>query len=290
MKNWPEDYKRYVLDDVAKYKGKIVLKKAGLIERCSKKYISPLVLHPNPFDEFSDGDIGPNFSIIGDYVDLLRTRLIPLTLDIFEEPLIIEKMEPDGYMLLNGHHRWFAALRMGVPKIHVQIVNMVHEEDMDRMLEKSDNTKRVSFDLDEVLLSAKEDNQAPIVDKLFQKRIKERLRKGAPEVIKSFQNAGYDVWVYTAGYSSEEYINSLFSMYEITIDGMVNGINSKNNKNRTELKDMRNKMSKKYDVHIHVDNDSVLKSYTGSKDFNSYDIFEKATDWEQGVIDIINAL
>ncbi len=120
---------------------------------------------------------------------------------------------------------------MGVKKVRVKAVNLVHEEDVERMLGKNQNTKRVSFDLDEVLLTADESMQAPVTDGFFSKRIKERLRIGAPEVIRAFQDAGYDVWVYTAGYNSEEYITDLFSMYEITVDGIANGINEKRGAN-----------------------------------------------------------
>ncbi|MBP3241914.1 MAG: ParB N-terminal domain-containing protein [Oribacterium sp.] len=33
------------------------------------------------------------------------------------DPIIVEKMYPDGYMILNGHHRWAAATRLGLKKV-----------------------------------------------------------------------------------------------------------------------------------------------------------------------------
>ena len=46
---------------------------------------------------------------------------------IVNEPIPVEKMYPEGYMILNGHHRWAAALRLGQPEIPVKIVNLTHE-------------------------------------------------------------------------------------------------------------------------------------------------------------------
>jgi len=118
MAVWPNDYIEKVLNDVEKYNGIRKTKKAGLIERCMIKSCNPAHLHPNPNDEFSHSDIGPNFGIVGKYADTVRFSM-DHDLIIFDEPLTVQKMEPDGYLLLNGHHRWFAALRMGVKKVHI---------------------------------------------------------------------------------------------------------------------------------------------------------------------------
>ena len=44
-------------------------------------------------------------------------------MDIFDEPVIVHKMQPDGYLILNGHHRWAAALKTGLDKIRAEIIN-----------------------------------------------------------------------------------------------------------------------------------------------------------------------
>ena len=43
--------------------------------------------------------------------------------DVFPEPVIVHKMKPDGYMILNGHHRWAAALKTGLSKLRIEITN-----------------------------------------------------------------------------------------------------------------------------------------------------------------------
>lgn len=289
MSKWPKDYEEYVLKDIERYKDIAKPKKTGLIERYMKKSCPPEELHPNPKDEFSMESIGPNFTIVQNYVADMK-RCVRLYLPIFEEAVVVEKMEPDGYMIINGHHRWLAALRAGVDKLHIQIVNLVHEEDMHRMLDKSENTKRVSFDLDEVLLTADESKQAQIIDHLFSRRIKERLRTGAPELIKTLQEKGYDVWVYTAGYNSEEYMNDFFSMYEIEIDGVVNGVNAKRKQNTDEIKRIREKMESKYKTALHIDSDTVLVIDHSEKAFEQYEISKAEENWANGVVGIIENL
>ncbi len=96
MSKWPADFKKYVLDDIENYKDKRVITKAGLIERYATRFVSPDKIHPNPVDEFTHEDVGPNFGIVSNYATDIRTVLEPNQMDIFREPLIVEKMEPDG--------------------------------------------------------------------------------------------------------------------------------------------------------------------------------------------------
>ncbi len=56
-------------------------------------------------------------------------------------------------MLLNGHHRWMAAYRFELKKTKVEIVNVTHEEDIRKAMEKTSNVKCASFDFDEVVLA-----------------------------------------------------------------------------------------------------------------------------------------
>ena len=39
------------------------------------------------------------------------------------EPIVVQRAKPDGFLILNGHHRWTAALESGIPKIRAIIVN-----------------------------------------------------------------------------------------------------------------------------------------------------------------------
>lgn len=149
---WPDDYVQYVLEDIKKHDTKSQVVHASLLERIRIRKVDPLLLHPNPDDEFSMEDIGPSMQIVSDYLTRIR-RLNKFGKTIFEEPVICEKLKHDGYLLVNGHHRWYAALKAGVEKLHIRIVNLVHTEDINRMLNATTNIRCVTFDLDEVLLT-----------------------------------------------------------------------------------------------------------------------------------------
>lgn len=283
---WPKDYTRYVLEDIEKYKNTRKIKKSGIIERLIIKRISPKKLHPNPDDEFSIDSVGPNFSIVSKYVEEARL-LEARDMTIFEEPIIVEKMAPDGYMLINGHHRWFAAVRMNIKKLHINITNLVHEADITRMLESSNNNKRVAFDLDEVLLATTENSCETVTEKIQSKQIKERLKKGVPDVIKALQNRGYDVWVYTAGYFTEDYIRAIFKLYKLEVSGIINGVNPEKKNNSDEVKRTRERMAKKYKTVLNIDNESVVRINSENKDYNQYSITKNEAEWSREVVNII---
>ena len=90
--------------------------------RARVKKVSPEELHANPDDEFSMGTIGPNDSIISNYCQIAR-REYSLSEAVYDEPIIVNKLERDGYLILNGHHRWAGAIMAHVPKVRIAIVN-----------------------------------------------------------------------------------------------------------------------------------------------------------------------
>ena len=284
---WPADYEEYVLKDIEKYKDTRKIKKAGFIERCAVKTLNPHQMHPNPDDEFSQESVGPNFQIISKYMSQVK-KFDPSYYVIYDDPIFVQKMDPDGYLILNGHHRWFAALRLGFKKLRVQIVNLVNDEDVNRMLQATTNTRIASFDLDEILLTDNPDDQARIIDDIFSRKITIRLRKGVPELFNALHEAGYDIWIYSADYNSEEYISTFFSMYCLTVDGIINGVTEKRRTNSSERAHFKELMAGKYTNSLHIDDLSVVSVDNANKDFQQYDI--EGSDWAQGVIDIIKKL
>ena len=112
---------RYVMDDVEECKNYTVVK-ANIFERLLVKEISPYDLHANPDDEFAQPAVGPNDKIISDYVQMIPI-LIRMDEDIFSDPVIAVKLSPEGYRILNGHHRWAAALKTGVSRLRTKIIN-----------------------------------------------------------------------------------------------------------------------------------------------------------------------
>ena len=113
---------QYVLEDLEKTEGNRELVKASLFERRMVRHLPLKELHVNPDDEFTDPEIGPSDRIISEYMELIKILQFQKA-DIFEEPVLVNKMKAGGYMLLNGHHRWAAAWKRGMEKIHASIMN-----------------------------------------------------------------------------------------------------------------------------------------------------------------------
>ena len=109
-------FDQFIADEVKKYKGVYAPVKAGILRRALIRWAPCDRLHPNPDDEFCSPKVGPNYRIISEYMNSFRLARHH-TKQYCEEPLIVEKIRPDGYLILNGHHRWAAALRLGFSRI-----------------------------------------------------------------------------------------------------------------------------------------------------------------------------
>lgn len=282
MKQWPVDFRQFVLQDINITGEKPQLVKASLIERLSIRKMDPGKMHPNPEDEFSMESIGPNFEIVSNYAEYIRINR-KLSKDLFDKPVVVEKMKHNGYMLLNGHHRWYAAMRMGLDKIRVKIVNPVHDEDIVRMLESTTNTCTAVFDLDEVLLATGNMKVAEIQESFLANKVPVRLKAGVPEVIRALQEKGFDIWVYTGEYYSEGEINLLFEVYDLKITGAMNAVRQKG---KGYTQESKQRFNQKYKETLHIDNSSILITHTESKEFNHIEFGDKA-DWAGKILDYL---
>ena len=111
-----------IREDLELYDGTRELVRAGLLERLFVKSAPPSKLHVNPEDEFCDPNIGPNNEILQKYSSGIRENGY-LGERPFREPIEVAKMKPDGYMILNGHHRWLAAVKKNLKKVPIRIMN-----------------------------------------------------------------------------------------------------------------------------------------------------------------------
>ncbi len=276
----------YVAEDLKKYSGRYFPLKAGMLTRLLVKKADCTKLHPNPNDEFTFPDIGPSYRIIGEYEQKYRDAMRHGQTHV-EEPLIVEKMYPDGYMIMNGHHRWAAAMRMGVKQIPIRIVNFAHEADIDEVMKNSNNYKRVTFDLDEVIFTKDDSSSEKELIFPFNRIYKERLKIGVPALFDYLKNNGYDIWVYSEKFYSIDYIRTLFKKYHVNVNGIVTGTAKKGIMGSDAKKRISDQISKRYKYTIHIDNDTVLKSTTESKDFVEFEIGKENTNWSSEIMRII---
>ena len=144
---------------------------------------------------------------------------------------------------------------------------------------------RVSFDLDEVLFvdpkTHKTEKALPFpLNKIY----KERLRLGTPELIRTLQEMGYEVWVYTSSFRSERYIRNLFRCYGVHFDGIVNGQRHLREVQRDRREILPQKMPSHYRISLHVDDESVICSNGRLYGFEVYQLDAQDDDWKEKVI------
>ena len=91
--------------------------KASFWERITKKKINVEELHANPLDDFSNPKIGPCESAVSKYIKQInQTGKIDI-------PIEVQKLANGGYEIVNGHHRWLAAIKTGLQKVPIKIKN-----------------------------------------------------------------------------------------------------------------------------------------------------------------------
>ena len=131
---------------------------------------------------------------------------------------------------------------------------------------------RVSFDLDEVLFVRPETHKTePPLPFPLNRLFHERLRLGTPELIRTLQQMGYEVWIYTSSFRSERYIRSLFRLYGVKFDGIVNGSRHLKEVQRGHAETLPQKLPNRYRISLHVDDESIV--CTMGRQYG-YDVFQ----------------
>ena len=246
-------------------------------------------LHPNPDDEFCDPSIGPSDRIISEYMQSFH-RAVDNGEEYCIEPILVERMYPDGYIILNGHHRWAAAMKLHYKKIHVKILNLTHEAEIQKILSRSRRTKRVTLDLDEVVFLKEYGPDAePSLPFPLNKIYGEPLRKGIPSLFYFLAKRGYDIWVYTNRYTSVEHIRHYFKFHRTSVTGVITGLNRKNRAAQQLMQKMSSLISEHYQTTLHIDEHTVLRTSHGVQQFDEYAL-KDTESWAQQIMDIIKRI
>ena len=144
---------------------------------------------------------------------------------------------------------------------------------------------RISFDLDEVLfVSPKTHKTEPPLIFPFNRIFVERLRLGTPALINELQALGYEVWVYTSSYRTERYIKSLFRLYGVTFDGIVNATRHLREVQRDSKTILPQKMPTRYRISLHVDDETVICTSALQNGFHAYHLDAQDDDWKEKII------
>lgn len=145
---------------------------------------------------------------------------------------------------------------------------------------------RVSFDLDEVLfVSPSTHKTEPPLRFPYNRIYKERLRQGTPELIRMLQSMGYEVWVYTSSFRSEQYIRRLFRHYGVRFDGIINGERHLREVQRDRRETLPQKMPNHYRISLHVDDEAVICTNGRRYGYEVYQLDAQEDDWKEKIIE-----
>ena len=284
------ELQQYVEKEIKKYEGVYLPVKAGLLRRALIRTARVSSLHPNPEDEFCSPTIGPSISIVSKYAHQIADAARRHDKYGFPEPIVVEKVRPDGYLILNGHHRWAAALQQHRRRVAIRIADLTQEADLRAMLRKAAHDRRVVFDLDEVVF-CRDDSEAAEKPLPFPLRriYPERVRLGIPALFAFFRYKGYDVWVYSANLYSMDYIRNLFRHYRTRLTGIVTGTGRKVSSDVREREKLEKELRSTYAVTLHADRGSLLRV---DDRVGSFEEFEIGADknWSAEIMEIVREI
>ncbi len=144
---------------------------------------------------------------------------------------------------------------------------------------------RVSFDLDEVLFVLPETHKTePALRFPFNLIYTERLRKGAPALIRELQRQGFEVWVYTSSYRTESYIRNLFRMYGVVFDDIINAPRHEREVQAGHRERLPQKMPGYYHIGLHVDDEKSIVISGRAHGFNVYHLKDQDDEWAEKII------
>ncbi len=282
-------FDKFIQDEIENQKGIYVPVYTSSFVRFIRHVTNIKNIHPNPDDEFCFKDVGPSYRIISEYVNKFMNS-DAVDYNKIDEPLMVCRVSPKGYMLVNGHHRWAAALKMGLKRVPIKIINMCTDEDIKRMLDNSDHVKRVTLDLDEIVFRP---NDYPYLEEAlgFPHNIKfrKRMRLGIPALMRYFNTHGYAIWVYSSNFYSIDDVRNYFKYYSISVDGIITGTAKKKADGSDTHKNMEKLIAGKYETTVHLDNDLILITKSKSKDFTEIPIEEEGEAWSKTVMNAMDS-
>ena len=122
-----------IQEDIKDYPDGREIVEADVLEMLSIREVPVDELHPNPKDDFCNQAVGPNEGIVEDYIEEAVSDIEAGAVS-FDKPIMVSKTKPDGYVIINGHHRWAAAVKVGLDRVRIIVVNPGWENVVTRFL------------------------------------------------------------------------------------------------------------------------------------------------------------
>ena len=149
----------------------------------------------------------------------------------------------------------------------------------------TNNRMRVSFDLDEVLFVSPDPHRTePALRFPLNKLYKERLRLGTPDLIRTLQSMGFEVWIYTSSFRTEAYIKRLFRCYGVVFDGIVNGTRHLKEVQQGHSETLPQKLPGRYRISLHIDDETIVFTSSRQYGYNVYQLNAQDDNWKEKII------
>ena len=143
----------------------------------------------------------------------------------------------------------------------------------------ADKKLRVSFDLDETLfVNPAAVPTEPELKFPYNRLYKDRLRKGAVELLREINNSDTELWIYTTSNRTDRYINGICRHYGIRIDSIVNAARHE----AAAAKGRANFPSKYpsvFQIDLHVDDERSVYENGVAYGFRVYRITNDDAEW-----------
>ena len=290
--NNQSELKQFLAEEVSTHKGIAVPVRSSLLRRLTTHQLPLRKLHPKPDDEFCFPEIGPSEAIISKYMrEFSRFREDVMGATIAKnhvlDPIQVLKIRPKGYMILNGHHRWAAALLSGHQSIRVNIINVTRVNDLQKALKHVHNTRRVALDLDEVIIAAPGEPAEKNLRFPWNRLYPQSVRLGIPSLFYYLSERHYDIWVYSRQLVSDDQIRRLFRHHHAHVPFVLTGIGQQGLYPKSSLPGIEKMIFEKYPVTFHIDQKSVLRISGG--EFEDYPLPGNEV-WSAEVEDVFRKL
>jgi hypothetical protein len=122
---------------------------------------------------------------------------------------------------------------------------------------------------------------------------KERLALGIPALFHFLAMHGYDIWLYTSSYYSDDYLKHLFQLYHVHVDGVITGTKRKvedTEENKKAQERVKQMFRDSYCETVTIDRCMLLRTIRGRDEYEQYDLPGQAADWSREVITILETI
>ena len=119
------------------------------------------------------------------------------------------------------------------------------------------------------------------------------LFRGIPALFHFLSMHGYDIWLYTSSYYSMDYLQHLFRLYHVHVDGVITGTKRKvedtaeSRKAQERVKEM---FRNTYVETITIDRQMLLRTIRGQKEFENHDLSGTGAEWSGEVQSILERI